>query len=332
MDLQELLADEKLETTQHPVPSDIKAQLRRPKTWVVKSSARQKVLLWSKLGWNIYRHETVYWRTRSSSAGPWQWLLIRSVKHFFRSSSRIGPVCRKNRTANKETCLWQLRRTSKCSAICQADTAHATQLDQLQMEREVLQQEREDLQHRERALQDIEERKRATADQLQRDLAAQAIDLRFEHQRIEADCTRLREALPRADQDQAAHPGLTQCTQAPQMDHCGQIAPRMDQCIPAPRMAHRAEAVQFHMAASCPKKLKPTTLTVKPAPRIPAVKVPKGPKTTRGSSKALAVEDSEFADAEDTDLSVSLTATASKDANDLSKDGVSEVGRCKDAG
>uniref|UniRef100_A0ACB8G035 Uncharacterized protein n=1 Tax=Sphaerodactylus townsendi TaxID=933632 RepID=A0ACB8G035_9SAUR len=53
----------------------------------------------------------------------------------------------------------------------------------------------------------------------------------------------------------------------------------------------------------------------------PAAKVPKGPKPPRGSSKALAVKDSDFTDAEDNNLGVALTATAFKDAVDTSKDG-----------
>uniref|UniRef100_A0ACB8ECD9 Uncharacterized protein n=1 Tax=Sphaerodactylus townsendi TaxID=933632 RepID=A0ACB8ECD9_9SAUR len=54
---------------------------------------------------------------------------------------------------------------------------------------------------------------------------------------------------------------------------------------------------------------------------------PKDPKSPRGSSKALAVEDSDFADAKDTTLGLSLTTSASKDAADTTKDGTKKSGK-----
>uniref|UniRef100_A0ACB8FT81 Uncharacterized protein n=1 Tax=Sphaerodactylus townsendi TaxID=933632 RepID=A0ACB8FT81_9SAUR len=70
------------------------------------------------------------------------------------------------------------------------------------------------------------------------------------------------------------------------------------------------------------EKSKPTTSSAKPASRVLAAKAPKSPKTTHGSSKALVMEDSDFADEEDMDLGVGLTAAASKDAIDTPKDGL----------
>uniref|UniRef100_A0ACB8E6W3 Uncharacterized protein n=1 Tax=Sphaerodactylus townsendi TaxID=933632 RepID=A0ACB8E6W3_9SAUR len=112
----------------------------------------------------------------------------------------------------------------EAAASHQVDATRMVQLDQIHQEREALQHECEDLLRRQQALQDIEKRERATAAQLQWDLAAQADDLRFESQRIEAERTRLQEAALQVDRAQAAPPGLAQPAPIPQQGPCAPAA------------------------------------------------------------------------------------------------------------